>query len=166
MADVFELGEEAIQLAELAIIGVLAYLAYRAYELFSGSGSNCGPDKDQQCCSPSDINTAACLNADGSAGCGYSGFFSRSCYQASADVVAQVNQAREQSSATSGAADIIGSWYFPWSDAYSNLNTVPAAPTPGLPVGYDPTTGTINPTASGTAGPGPFANLPDPYTLP
>ena len=83
MADVvgegLEFGDELIQLGYLLLIGVAAYLIYRAYNAFVNS-SNCGPNKDQPCCSFSDINTSACVDSSGNP-CGWSQFFSSNCSQ-------------------------------------------------------------------------------------
>jgi hypothetical protein len=136
MAD--ELGE-TVQLLQLAVIAVIAYLAYRAWStLTNKGGTNCGPNGGQPCCDPSQVNTNNCVGANGNP-CGTWEFWTATtCYQGTPSVTTQQIQAAEQGSSTLGG---IG--------AVLNPPSVPSAPVPGLPVGYDPVTGTIDSGVSG-----------------
>ena len=128
----------ATAILQLAVLGVLAYLAYKLYSLFSQS--NCGPNQNQPCCHFSDINTAACVDSSGNS-CGWSQFLSGGCFESSAGAAA-VTQARQQSSVAGGIL------------TYVAPDTTLGAPTPGLPQGYDPTTGMIGSGGSGPLPPG------------
>lgn len=171
----FEFGSELIQLVEIAVIGVIAYFAYKFF-----NQSNCGANKDQQCCRTADVNTAACLKNSDDTTCGWADFLAFNCYSP-AGSQATVDTARQQSSATAGAVDTIGSWFNDYSPFtfsggvlapnyqfnMTDPTQPPPAPTPGLPSGYNPSTGTIvygppylGPTGAGTTVTGDTSGAP------
>lgn len=136
MADVFQ---ETIDLAELLIIGALAYFAYKAYRFLTNQGgTNCGPNGGQPCCKVSEVGTDTCVGSDGSP-CGSWEFWTAtSCYEGTPTTTStQIKAAQSDSSAVAGFGSLFTNPQFTGS---FDIN----APTPGLPAGYNPATGTID----------------------
>lgn len=137
--------EDSLLLAELLAIGILAYLGYRIFEyLTNKGGTNCGPDGGKACCSPSQVNTDACVGSDGNP-CGSWEFWTATtCYAGTPSVLTEQVQAAEQNSSVLGGVGAI------FTNPQFGGSFDITAPTPGVPFNYDPTTGTIGGTTSTT----------------
>jgi hypothetical protein len=127
--------EQVENLITLGLIGVILYAAYKIYQSFTNSGGTACGSGSQGCCAYSDFSAGNCIGADGTA-CGWWEYLTATtCYKgapAAAPVAASANV----------GPSMIGSTLLSWG-SLENQTVAPAAPTPGLPAGYDPTTGMI-----------------------
>ena len=114
---------DAINLGYLVAFVVLGYVVWKIYDSVMGTTA----DNGQQKCTYAQYSGGQCVSGDGSnAPCGFLEYWTAtSCY-------AGTPTAQPSGSVVGGIGSL-----------FTGANSTPAAPTPGLPAGYDPTTGTI-----------------------
>jgi hypothetical protein len=128
---------DAINIGYLLAFAVVAYVAWKIYDSFAGTKADNGQPK----CTYADQQAGNCVGTDGTACGAWEYWTATSCYKGTpAAAPAAADAVPDDASFQSGirgGADLIGS-------TFTGSDTAPGALAPGLPVGYDPSTGLIN----------------------
>lgn len=131
MADPIERAETTINLViMLAILGVVGFGLYEVWKVFGGPADNGKPR-----CSSSDMSDGNCVSGDGSKACSWWEFLTAtSCYKGTPPAPpASPSLGSDASTALSAAESY-----------YTASNPPSPVGAPGLPAGYDPSTGMID----------------------